>query len=75
MQREAHVWAAVVDSVNEIAVREQAERVALDVNNEASSLTHLGKRRGADEAFRGSNGHGLLLFTGEWAKRRDASSG
>jgi len=45
VQREAHVWAPVVDGVHRITVREQAERVPVNVQDEAPSGLKLGKRR------------------------------
>ena len=64
MEREPHVRTAVVDCIHLIAVREQADRVPIDVDDETSRRAQLGKRRRADEAFSGNKRHALLPFPG-----------
>ena len=49
VEREAHVRAAVVDGMDLVAVREETERVPLDVDDEPPGRPQLGERRGADE--------------------------
>ena len=58
VEREAHVRAAVVDGVHGVPVGEEAERVAVDVDDEAAGFAQLGERGGADEGVAGDRGHG-----------------
>ncbi len=62
MEWKAHVWTAVVDRVDLVGVSEQAERVAVDVDDQPPLRAQLGKRRRADEARRGNSSHALLLL-------------
>jgi hypothetical protein len=62
MEREPHVRTAVVDCIHLIAVREQADRVPIDVDDEPSRRAQLDKRRRADEAFSGNRRQALLPF-------------
>jgi hypothetical protein len=43
--------AAIVDGVDLIPVGEQTDRVAVDVDDQPSRRTQLGKRRGSDKRF------------------------
>jgi hypothetical protein len=51
MEREAHVRAAVVDGVDVVAVGEQAEHLAVHVDDQAPRGAQLGERPGPDEAI------------------------
>jgi hypothetical protein len=62
VEREPHVRAAIVDGEDLIPVREQTERVPVDVDDQPSRRPQIGKRCGADEKFGGDGSH-LLLFS------------
>jgi hypothetical protein len=49
VQRESHMRAAVVDRMNIVAVSDQAERVAVEADDQPLRFAELGKTRGADE--------------------------
>jgi hypothetical protein len=61
MERKAHVGAAIVDGIDLIPVRDETDRVSVDVNYEPTRRPQLGKRRGADERFGGNGSHPVLL--------------
>ena len=46
VEREAHVWAAIVDSVDVVAGCEQTERVPVELNNQPFRRAQVGERRG-----------------------------
>ena len=62
VEREAHVRAPVVDGVHLLALREQAERVAVEVDDEAAFRAQLLERGGADGTVCCDGGHALLLL-------------
>src|SRR5262249_25461030 len=55
------VRAAVVDGVHEVAVGDQAQRVAVGVNDLRAAVAQLGKRGHSDERVCGDGGYALLL--------------
>jgi hypothetical protein len=57
MKRKTHVRATVVDCEHLVAFREEAERVPLDADDEASLRAHFIKGRGPDETFWSQRGH------------------
>jgi hypothetical protein len=61
MEREAHVWAAIVDGINLITVREETECVPFDVDHKPPRRTQLRERRGAGERP-GCDGSHLVLL-------------
>jgi hypothetical protein len=60
MQRKAHVRAAVVDRVHLLPVREETDRVPVEVDDEPPRCSQLLPRRGPNEAICNS-AHALLL--------------
>ncbi len=58
VERKAHVRATVVDRVHRVALTEQADRLPVEVDDEAPRRAQLRQRRGTDETFRGNGGHG-----------------
>jgi hypothetical protein len=63
MKRKAHVGTAVVDGVHLVTVCEQAERVPVEVNYEASCSPQLCERRRTSETPGSNSSHLLLLLT------------
>jgi hypothetical protein len=61
MQREAHVRAAVVDRVHLLPVREETDRVPVEVDDEPPRRSQLRQRRGANNAISCNSGHAALL--------------
>ena len=59
VEREAHMRAAIVDGINLVAVCEETQRLPIDVDNQPSRRTQIGKRRGADQRL-GADGSRLL---------------
>jgi hypothetical protein len=49
VQREAHVRAPVVQGVDAVAVREERDRVPVELGDDAAGRPHVGERGGADE--------------------------
>jgi hypothetical protein len=70
VEGKAHVRAAVVDGMYLLAVREQADGVPVEVDNEASRRPQFIERRGVDKTFACDGGHALLLL-----HRKRGSSG
>jgi hypothetical protein len=62
MERKAHVRTTVVDRVHFVADGEETKGVPVDVDDEPSRRSQIGKRRGADQTFRCERGHRFLLF-------------
>jgi len=60
VEREAHVWAAIVDGIDLIAVCEKTQRLPVDVDNQPSRLPQIGERRGADQSL-SADGSRLFL--------------
>ena len=50
VQREAHVWAAIVDSIDALLVLEEGEGVAVDLDRQLALLFEFGQAGGADKA-------------------------
>jgi hypothetical protein len=73
VEREAHVRTTVVDRVDSVAVREEADRVALDVDDEPAGGAQVGERRRAHERV-GGNGAHRVLRGGIAAKARTSSN-
>jgi hypothetical protein len=73
VEREPHVGAAIVDGINLIPVREQTQRVSVDVNHKPPRRTQLGERRGPDQRSGGDGSHLLLLGRGNAAQRRTST--
>jgi hypothetical protein len=67
------VRAAIIDGVDLIPVCKQTERVPVDVDDQPSRCTQLGKRRGADERFGGDSGHLLLLWLANFGQARTST--
>jgi hypothetical protein len=63
MKRKAHVRAAIVDGVDLVAVREKAESVPVEVNDEPTGCSQLCDRGRTGKASRGNSSHALLLLT------------
>ena len=61
VEREPHVWAAVVNRVHVFAFGEKTERVTVDVDDEPAVRAKLSDRGRADEPFFGNCGHARSL--------------
>ena len=67
LEREAHVRAAVVDSVHAIVVREEADDVTVEVDDEAAGSPELCERCGSGERAL-ADGHDRTLEPQVWLK-------